>query len=276
MIRGSVEGSAGRSIDFDLQLPEGSGPFPLVLVCHGFKGFRNWGYFPEIAKRLAAGGLAAIRIDLSHNGIDRDAGLDFVDLEAFELNRPSYEREDLNRVLDAVADGALLADQPLRRGGFGLFGHSRGGAAALLAAASRDDVAAVVTWASVATVAWPEAVREAVTDQGYWEVVNARTGQVMRVGRAAVEETEPLPPELDLAVALPRVADRLLLVHGEADPAVPIAAAETLVALGGGRPQLLRVPDADHVMNCRHPFTGPTPAFETAIAATIAHFRARL
>ncbi|MCB9831134.1 MAG: alpha/beta fold hydrolase [Planctomycetes bacterium] len=276
MIRGSLVGAAGESIDYDLQLPVGPGPFATIVVCHGFKGFRNWGYFPEIARGLARAGFAALRLDLSHNGIDRERGLDFVDLDLFEANRPSYEVADLHAVLDALATGELPGADKLRRSNFGLLGHSRGGAAVMLTARERNDVAAVVTWASVASLRWPEAAREALREFGHFPVQNARTGQTMRVGRAAIEEGMSDAPEFDLGLAAESLGDRLLVLHGDRDQAVPLAAAEQLAAWAGGQCAPLIVRGADHVMNCRHPFTGPTPAFETALAASIAHFNSRL
>ena len=29
---------------------------PAVLICHGFKGFKDWGFFPKLAERSPCGG----------------------------------------------------------------------------------------------------------------------------------------------------------------------------------------------------------------------------
>src|SRR6185436_3734402 len=62
----------------------------------------------------------------------------------------------------------------------GLLGHSRGGGMAVLTAAERPDVAALVTWAAIAkTRRWSaEEIRRWRKD-GKLDVVNARTGEVL-------------------------------------------------------------------------------------------------
>jgi uncharacterized protein len=40
-----------------------------VIVCHGFKGFAHWAFFPYLARSLAEAGLNAITFDFSGSGI---------------------------------------------------------------------------------------------------------------------------------------------------------------------------------------------------------------
>ena len=53
-----------------------------VIVCHGFKGFAHWAFFPYLARKLAEDGLTAITFDFSGSGIGRDRE-SFTDAEAF-------------------------------------------------------------------------------------------------------------------------------------------------------------------------------------------------
>ncbi|MGH7538277.1 MAG: alpha/beta hydrolase family protein, partial [Gemmatimonadales bacterium] len=48
------------------------GDRPAVVICHGFKGFKDWGYFPKAAERLARSGFAAVSFNFSGAGVGED------------------------------------------------------------------------------------------------------------------------------------------------------------------------------------------------------------
>src|SRR6266550_8137164 len=70
-----------------------------VLICHGFKGFAHWAFFPYLARALAEDGLTAITFDFSGSGIgpDRES---FTESAAFAGNTFSKDLEDLDLVED--------------------------------------------------------------------------------------------------------------------------------------------------------------------------------
>lgn len=74
-------------------------PVGTVFVCHGFKGFAHWGFFPYLARSLAENGLNAITFDFSGSGIgpDRES---FTQPEAFSNNTFTREQEDLDNLVD--------------------------------------------------------------------------------------------------------------------------------------------------------------------------------
>ena len=116
-----------------IDLPAAPGERPTVVICHGFKGFMEWGFFPYLATLLAARGFVAVRFNLSGAG-----------------PQPGDEPADLLAVL--AATGETLAPGRVDRRRLGLFGHGRGGGDAILAAAQspwRDRVRALVTWAAI-------------------------------------------------------------------------------------------------------------------------------
>ncbi|HYH45446.1 MAG TPA: prolyl oligopeptidase family serine peptidase, partial [Thermoanaerobaculia bacterium] len=130
-----------------IDLPDEPGERPAVVVCHGFKGFLDWGFFPYLAALLADRGFVVIRFNLSGAGML--PGDDLVtEPDAFRANTHGRELADLLAVM--AATGETLAPGRVDRTRLGLFGHSRGGGNAVLAAA-REPIRALVTWASVAT-----------------------------------------------------------------------------------------------------------------------------
>ena len=145
-----------------------------VIICHGFKGFAHWAFFPHLGRSLARDGLTAITFDFSGSGIGRDRET-FTEAAAFAGNTFSRELEDLDLVEDYARRRKWIT------GKFGLFGHSRGGGMAILfAAAESSNVNSLVTWAAIS---YPN--RWSPEDVLTWrkhvftEITNARTGQVM-------------------------------------------------------------------------------------------------
>ena len=121
-----------------------------VVICHGFKGFAHFAFFPYLAERLADAGLRAVTFDFSGSGIGDDRE-NFTNPLAFTHNTYLQELDDL----DAVISEARVHDWI--EGPYGLFGHSRGGGIAILQAARDANVGALVTWAAISSTNTPVA-----------------------------------------------------------------------------------------------------------------------
>jgi alpha-beta hydrolase superfamily lysophospholipase len=258
-------------------LPDLPGERPAVVICHGFKGFMEWGFFPHLASLLAARGFVAVRFNLSGAGM-RPGNELVTDLAAFRENTYSRELADLLAVLSSL--GETIAPGRVDRRRLGLFGHSRGGGNALLAAAApawRERVRALVTWAAIAEVdRFTPEQKEDWRRAGELPVVNARTGQRLALGLGLLDEVEQRRAELDLLAAAAARGAPWLIVHGGEDESVPVAEAHRLAAHAGGPKELLVLPGAHHTLGVRHPFAGPTPQLIQALNATQRWFRAHL
>ena len=273
--RFTLESRLGEPIHGDLRLPEAPGPHPVVVCCHGFKGFKDWGFHPWLGERLAGAGLAAVHFNFSRNGV-RAADGDIEDLDAFARNTLSIERDDLDTVLDSVLTGGL--DPSLDPSRLGLLGHSRGGGIALLGASERPEVKALVTWAAVSHFdrIGDEAVLAEWRRSGVYEVLNARTGQQLPMGVGFLDDVLGNRARLDLHAAAGRRDVAWLIVHGRADETVPFAEARALQAAAEGRASLLAIDGGGHTFGAVHPFAGPTPHLEEAAGATVGHLRRAL
>ncbi len=245
-----VLGSAGRVVR---AVRHGDPAAPAVLIAHGFKGFKDWGMFPWLAERLAGAGLQAIPFDFSHNGVE---ARDFDRLDLFLLDTPSRHQEDLD---------ALAAAVP---GPLGLLGHSRGGGDVILFAAREARVRCVATLASIADTnpSVPD-LEATLREKGYYPFPNSRTKQSMPVGREAFDDGA----RHDLPAAAAALTCPLLLIHGEADESVPIAAQQRLAASQRDA-DVLTIPGAGHTFGAVHPFARPTPALTQAADAACSFF----
>ncbi len=271
LTRHQVAGALGP-IEVDVRAARRDAPGPAVVLVHGFKGFKDWGFFPPTAERLARAGFIAVAIDLSGSGVE---GGEFTRPDRFFRNTFRAETADLAAVLDALASGGLGVPAP---SSVGLLGHSRGGAC-VLANAGRPGVRALVTWAAIASVLrWDEATREQWRADGKLDVVNARTGQVLPVGLDLLEEVErEHAGQLDLERLAGAVAVPWLVVHGTEDDSVSFLDAEVL-ALASDRAttKLLAIEGAGHTFGVTHPWTGPAPMFDRVLADTLQWFARHL
>jgi len=265
--------SDGTTICGDLRLPEGETPLSAVVMAHGFKGFKDWGFFPHLCECLARDGHAVVSFNFSLNGIGDDP-TEFNELERFAQNTFTRDVDEILIVLDEVRNGGILSVPPTR---LGLFGHSRGGGEAVVAARDDGCLDALVTWAGLATFdRWSEDLRREWRAEGRIHVLNARTGQQMPLDVTLLEDFESNQDRLDIEAAAATLQDvPWLIVHGEEDAAVPISDADRLAA---ANPKVLmeRIPSAGHAFEALHPFQGATAELDRAIGTTSQHLRRHL
>jgi alpha-beta hydrolase superfamily lysophospholipase len=276
---GAADAPAARALEGLLDRPDAPGPAPVVVLCHGFKGFAEWNFLPAVADLLVERGCATVRFNF--RGAGQWLGEDRVsDLETFRRHTLSGDLADLHQVLAALPE---LAPGRLDSERVALFGHSRGGGMATLAAADprwRDRLRALVTWAAVSTFdRLGEADLARWRETGSYVIVNTRTGQELPMGLEHLEDFEAHRAELDVMAAAHHRRAPWLIVHGESDETVPVSEGEALAAAAAPPVELRRIAGADHTMNSKHPFTGPNPALIQALDATQAwllrHLRAR-
>jgi dienelactone hydrolase len=249
----------------DLHAPAVTGGAPVVVICHGFKGFKDWGGFPFAAERLASNGFVAIRMNFSLNGIEEDLE-EFTALERFARNSISRQLDDLRDLVDAIVMHEIVpGDCDTAR--IALVGHSLGGGVVIVHAAEDDRIGAAVSWAGVSDfMRWGKKTRAAWRKTGRMEIQNARTGQSMPMDVGMLEDIEANASRFDIPAAAARMRQPLLIVHGEQDVSVPIEEARRIAAAADPvRGRLLVIPNADHTFGVRHPFAGATPAFLTVL-----------
>jgi uncharacterized protein len=242
---------------------------PAVVICHGFKGFKDWGFFPHVADRLARAGFTAVTFNFSGSGVGAD-GQSFSELERWTRQTVSGDLADLATVVDRVAaEGAPW---------IGLLGHSRGGGTAVLHAARDQRIKALATWAAVASYLWwSDEEVAAWRRDGRMDVVNLRTGEVLPVGLALLDDLEAgQDGPLDIVGAASQVQAPWLIVHGDADESVDPDHARRLQRAARAGTRLLSVEGAGHTFGIQHPWAGSSPAFEHALEETVGFFSTAL
>ncbi len=268
----------GRTVRGRIDFPPRAGKRPAVLVCHGFKGFLEWGFYGPLVDLLTARGFAVARFNFSGAGMR--PGDDMVtDVAAFRSATFSRDLAEARAVLTALTTD--LAPDRVDPERVGLLGHSRGGGVSVLTATAAEAAgaapAALVTWSAVSSfdrlgAAEVERWRRA----GEIPVVNTRTGQELAIGVEVLEDLERHAAALDIAAAAGRRSMPWLIVHGVADETVPVAEARSLAAAARPPRELLLIEGGSHTFGATHPFGGPTRELIEVFNATQTWFRRHL
>lgn len=228
---------------------------PLLIFCHGYKGFKDWGAWNLFSKTFAASGIAVLKFNFSHNGGTVEQPIDFPDLEAFGHNNYTKELDDLNQVLDWVQ--STYAKHPnINPLNITLVGHSRGGGIATLKAAEDSRIKKLVTLAAVSDFKsrFPVgADLEAWKTTGVRFVSNGRTKQQMPHYYKFYEDFIANASRLTIQTAAKNLKSPHLIIHGDTDTSVDLKEA---LALHNWNleSELFILEGANHVFGSHHPW----------------------
>ena len=247
----------GREFSADIRWLNDGRPKPVILFLHGFKGFKDWGTFGMIADDFANAGYVFVKMNMSHNGVTPDSPVDFVDLEAFSENTFSREMEDIRDMIDYIKSSEFpVSEDNAQKNNLILIGHSRGGASALMYAATDERVQAVCGWAALCDPAgrWQEDQLRAWKNAGVVFIPNARTGQDMPMKYAIVEDYYANESLFNIPGILPGYRIPVLLIHGTNDQTVPLEETQSAISTAENI-QLRIIEGADHVFGAGHPYS---------------------
>lgn len=266
-----IKGQHQRPVIADLCYEQSGLKKPLVIFCHGYKGYKDWGAFDLMSASFAAKGLVLLKFNFSHNGGTFEQPIDFPDLEAFGMNNYSKEQDDLATVLDWIFSFSEVAPE-INFNDITLIGHSRGGGAVALKAAQDTRVTRLITWASVSDFAmrFPTgAILDTWKKEGVAYIENARTRQQMPHYIQFYEDFIANREKLTIKTAVQSLKIPHLIIHGTDDASVPLEEAENLHRWNP-ESTLFLIPDADHGFGSKQPWEEPVlpKDFETVLSKT--------
>ena len=248
---------------------------PCIILVHGFKGFKDWGFCPYIGEYLSKRNFFVITFNFSHNGIGENL-IEFTELDKFAENTFSLEISELSELINAYKNNIFGNTENKR---IGLLGHSRGGGISILTARQKNEINAVAVWASVSNFdRYSERQKEVWKKKGVFEVLNTRTKQVMRLNLSLLEDLEKNKNDkLNIENAVKNLNRPLFIAHGEQDLAVSIKEAEKIYDWSNKNvTELLKIPGTGHTFNAKHPFEGSNPKLDLLLEKTEEFFKTNL
>jgi len=250
-----IEGSSGKPILIDATFKVNTQAKQVVVFCHGFKGFKDWGPFNEIATHFADKDIVFVKFNFSFNGTTTNDPINFGDLKAFGNNNFCKELNDLCLVLDWVENCQELKGE-IDASKISLFGHSRGGSIAMLKSAEDGRVDKVISWASPSNFLDRLPKKEKLAkwnELGVAYVYNGRTKQNMPMYFQFYENCIKFAKRLNIQNAVSKMSIPHLLVHGSEDPTVLLSEAVNIKSWNTNT-QLYVIDGANHVLGGFHPY----------------------
>jgi pimeloyl-ACP methyl ester carboxylesterase len=244
---------------------------PCLILVHGFKGFKDWGFGPFIGEYFAKKGFFVITFNFSHNGVG-DNLFDFVEMDKFAENTFSLEISELGELIEKYSSGFFGNTQNKK---IFLLGHSRGGAISILTSKLKDEVSAVAVWASVSKLdRYSSRQKDMWRKKGFFEVLNTRTNQVMRLNISLLDDVEQNKDGLlNIQKAVASLYRPLFIAHGDQDLAVPIKEAEDLYSWSQkSKTEFYKIIGAGHTFDIKHPFEGSNLKFDKLLDKTYEFF----
>jgi alpha-beta hydrolase superfamily lysophospholipase len=223
-------GSTGASLSGVLHVPDTEKAHGSVLLAHCFTCSKDIHTMTRLARGLEEAGFAVLRFDFT--GLGESEG-------AFDETTVAHSVRDLSAAASALISRGF--------GPCGLFGHSLGGAASLLAAPRLHTVRSVVTLNAPST---PAHLRHLFTDAD--DLPGGRVG--VRIGGRVMAVSQRFLDELDQHDQSGAVAelDRpLLVVHAPDDRVVGVEEGERIFAAARQPKAFHPLIGADHLVSDR-------------------------
>lgn len=253
-----------------------TGKLPALVVCHGFKAYKDWGPFPAIGRHLADAGFVSIVFNFSHNGIGRGFRT-FSEHEKFYGNTVSLELEDVETVLHAISRGQF-GSGCIDVSRIGIIGHSRGGGVAIVKASEDGRIKAVAGWSTVSHFdRYTEGQRKRWRARGFLGPSHGSPQSLFKVGTALLDDLERNAERLNIENAVQHLQKPLLLVHGTTDIPVPIEEANRLYEISDKLiTEYVVLEGVGHMYGARHPYKEPAPIMTHVLELTSAWFHKHL
>ncbi len=209
----NIEGG-GWDIPATISMPEGEGPFPLVVMYHGTGSARDeaGNGYKMLAPLLAEKGIASVRFDFAGSGD----------------SKTTYKHYTLT---SGVRDGRAVIDYMLDTGKIdyekiGVLGWSQGGTVAMLTAAWDGDIKALVTWAGAVEMFDMFSNLYADAEANGFAKMEFDWRDPLDVSLAWFDEAR----DIDVANELGFYTGATLAIAGENDTVVPIEDMDTILS----------------------------------------------
>jgi len=233
---------------------------PVVVFCHGYKGFKDWGCWNVLASHIEKKNIFFLKFNFSHNGGTMEQPIDFPDLNAFGENNFTKELDDLDTVISWITSAENLYSNELNSQEIILVGHSRGGGIVTIKASEDNRVTKVITLAGASDYK----SRFPIGDElAYWRkegvayVENTRTKQQMPHFIQFYDDFMVNEARLTISSAAKKINMPHLIIHGTTDETVPFQEAEALHSWSANS-ELFAIESANHVFGGSHPWESNT------------------
>lgn len=262
--------SDNNVLNCDIKYVDNSLKKPVVIVVHGFKGFKDWGSMHYICDKFCLENYFVVSFNFSHNGINGHE-TDFTQLDKFKKNTFSLEIEELLFIVNLFLTNKIGSQQNYDPNNINLVGHSRGGGIVILATSRVTNIKKIAIWGGVSTFErYSERQKQTWRETGVFKTKNMRTGQIMELGIELLNDLEQNSESLNILKNLQNINSKIIFIHGEQDIAVNLKEAHQLYNSSIKANTILKIiPNTGHTFGAVHPFSGSNISLDSAINQTL-------
>ena len=218
-----LEKEGNKPILVDFFYNSNNNKMPVIIFCHGYKGYKDWGAWNLVAKEFANNNFFFLKFNFSHNGGTVENPIDFPDLNAFGNNNFTHELNDIERVLSFMSENTEFSKNIDLTNIF-LIGHSRGGGLCAIKASENKQIKGLITWAGVSNfkIRFNEGSEEFKEwkDKGVKYVENKRTKQQMPHFFQFYLDFKKNEKRFNIQSAVQSLKIPFLVIHGDNDKSV--------------------------------------------------------
>ena len=250
-----IKGKHNKPILTDYIFKENNQTKPIIIFCHGYKGYKDWGSWNLMAKEFAKNDLFFVKFNFSHNGGTIENPIDFPDIEAFSNNNYSIEMDDLESVINSVLNDNQFHKE-IDKTNITLIGHSRGGGIAILKASQNNKITKVISLNGISDIEarFPKGeALEAWRKAGVGYIQNTRTKQQMPNKFQVYEDFMANKENLIIKDAVESLEIPQLIIQGTSDTVVLPIEAENMHKWNP-KSKLLLVKNMDHALGNTQPW----------------------
>ncbi len=252
----AIKGKHDKPIVTDLFYKKDNNSKPIVIFCHGYKGYKDWGAWNLIAKKFAENNLFFVKFNFSHNGGTLKQPIDFPDLTAFGENNFIKELDDLETIIDWILSNSKIKNE-INSNNITLIGHSRGGGIVSIKASEDNRIKQIISWGAVSDFGsrFPEGnALKKWKEDGVSYITNGRTKQQMPHFFQFYTNFKENEKRLNIKSAVKNIKTRHLIIHGSNDETVNVEEAKKL-HLWNPKSELKIIDGANHTFNSKHPYS---------------------
>lgn len=250
-----IQGKHQKPVLVDMFYVQNNQSKNIVIFCHGYKGYKDWGAWNLVAEKFAKNNIFFLKMNFSHNGGTANQPIDFPDLEAFGNNNFTKELDDIDVVLDWIFQNTSFKKE-MNLKNITLIGHSRGGGTVLIKARENSNISKVISWAGVSDFGsiFPtgELLKE-WKDNGVTYITNSRTHQEMPHYFQFYTNFKENEKRLFIKNAVEKLNIPYLIIHSSNDETVSLQDAKNLKSWNPNN-HLHIIENSNHTFNSKHPW----------------------
>ena len=250
-----IQGRHKKPILTDVVYKEDNKPKPIVIFCHGYKGYKDWGAWNIMATEFAKKDCFFVKFNFSYNGGTVEQPIDFPDLEAFGNNNFTIELDDLETVIEFILKNEVYKKE-IDKKRIILIGHSRGGGIVTLKASHNKKITKIISWAGISDIESRFPKGEALKQwkkEGVGYIENTRTKQQMPNKYQLYENFMANKEKLHIQTAVEQLNIPHLIVQGTKDEVVLPQEAENLHKWNP-KSELFMLKDMNHALGNAQPW----------------------